>query len=519
MTVSRRKFVASSAALAAAGGLPGVTHAQESNLDADVIVIGAGLSGLETALTLEENGLKVIVIEGRQRVGGRVFSLTQIPGHPEAGGNTIAAAYGRMIAAGGKYGVEIVNLTERLFGNRETQGLYMDGKHVPLKDWPAHPLNPFMAEQRALPPWAWGDAVLRKNFPFKDIENWTDPKHSEWDISVYDFLKRQGATDAQIRLGYDANIAYGVTSRDVSLLTVMFAEYWQQVNRGALSSFSRSAGGPSAPGAPATADRAAPAAAPAAVGAKAGPPPLVVGMYKGGNQNLPIAMANKLSGRLMLGTRVTGIDVSGDGATVQIASGKRLRAKAVVSSMPFTTMRRVRLNPAPPPAQKTAIASLGTIPITQFHIVAKKPFWKDDGLSASMWTDGPMGMCLAQRFGEVDDVTSLAVWCRGQAAIDIDKLGVEGGTRRIIAEFEKMRPAARGQLDVVAVQSWGSDPYSLGDWAIFKPGQVTAFVHEMAKPHRQLYFCGEHTSVGSRGMEGAMESAERVALEVLEKLG
>ena len=508
MTVSRRKFVASSAALAAAGSLPDVSRAA-SALDADVIVIGAGLSGLETALTLEENGLKVIVIEGRQRVGGRVFTLKQIPGHPEAGGNTIAAAYGRMIAAGQKYGVEVVNLTERLFSNRDAQGLYIDGQHVPLKDWPSHPKNPFAEAQRALPPWAWGDAVLRKNFPFKDIENWTDPKHADWDISVHDFLKRQGANDAQIKLGYDSNIAYGITSRDVSLLTVMFAEYWQQVNRGALSAFSRSAGGPGAPGAP-------PAGPPAP---PSGPPPLVVGMFKGGNQNLPIAMAGKLSGRLMMGTRVTGIDVSGDGAVVQTADGKRLRAKAVVSSVPYTTLRKVRINPAPPEKQKAAIASLGTIPITQFHIVAKKPFWKDDGLSASMWTDGPMGLCLAQRFGDVDDITSLAVWCRGQAAIDIDKLGLEGGKKKIVAEFEKMRPAAKGQLEVMAVKSWGADPFSLGDWAIFQPGQVTAFVHEMAKPHKQLYFCGEHTSIGSRGMEGAMESAERVALEVLEKSG
>lgn len=513
MTVSRRDFVATSAALAAAGSLPQMARGQSSgsNLDADVIVIGAGLSGLETALTLEENGLKVIVIEGRQRVGGRVYTLKQIPGHPEAGGNTIAAAYGRMIAAGEKYGVGIVNLTDRLFGNRETQGLYIDGKHVPLKDWAGHARNPFASEQRAAPPWAWGDTVLRKNFPFKDIENWTDPKHAEWDISVHEFLKRQGATDDQIRLGFDTNIAYGNTSRDVSLLTVMFAEYWQQVNRGALSAFSRSAGAPGV--APAAgASGAAPPKPP-------GPTPLVVGMYKGGNQNLTIAMANRLKNKPLLGARIVGIDISDDGAMVETSTGKRLRAKAVVSSMPFTTMRHVRIHPAPPPAQNQAIYTLGTIPITQFHIVPKKPFWNNDGLSPSMWTDGPMGMCLAQRFGEVDEVTSLAVWCRGLAAQYVDLLGPEGGKRMIVSEFEKLRPAAKGLLDVAAVQSWGQDPFAAGDWAIFQPGQVTAFVHDMAKPHRQLYFCGEHTSIGSRGMEGALESAERVALEVLEKLG
>jgi monoamine oxidase len=41
----------------------------------------------------------------------------------------------------------------------------------------------------------------------------------------------------------------------------------------------------------------------------------------------------------------------------------------------------------------------------------------------------------------------------------------------------------------------------------------------MALPHQRLFFCGEHTAVGSRGIEGAFESAERVSLEVLSAVG
>jgi monoamine oxidase len=41
----------------------------------------------------------------------------------------------------------------------------------------------------------------------------------------------------------------------------------------------------------------------------------------------------------------------------------------------------------------------------------------------------------------------------------------------------------------------------------------------MAMPHQRLFFCGEHTALGSRGFEGAFESAERVSLEVLTALG
>jgi cation diffusion facilitator CzcD-associated flavoprotein CzcO len=68
VTLSRRDFLVSSAAASMAGLAPRLRAA--GNGPPDVIVIGAGLSGLETALTLEENGYKVLVLEGRRRVGG-----------------------------------------------------------------------------------------------------------------------------------------------------------------------------------------------------------------------------------------------------------------------------------------------------------------------------------------------------------------------------------------------------------------------------------------------------------------
>ena len=54
--------------------------------------------------------------------------------------------------------------------------------------------------------------MFRRHMPFKDLENWYDPKYAQYDISVHDFLASHGATDAQIRLGYDTNIGYGTAS-------------------------------------------------------------------------------------------------------------------------------------------------------------------------------------------------------------------------------------------------------------------------------------------------------------------
>ena len=506
MKLNRRQFVVSSAVAAAVGGLQPIAHSATGSGEIDVIVIGAGLSGLEAALTLEESGLRTLTLEGRDRVGGRVFTMFDIPGHPEAGGNTIANAYGRCIAAAARHNIDIVNLAPRLFANRAGQELFLGGERIQIKDWATHTRNPFSGEMKKLAPWSWADAMFKQHMPFRDLENWHDAKYAQHDISVHEFLSSHGADDAMIRLGFDTNIAYGTTAHDVSLLQQAFSDNWQNVNRGAVTAFSRTGAANVVPSGPAAAGT-PPAGA---------PPGLLIGAFKGGNQNLPIAMAKALKGDLLLNKRVVAINVDDRSAEVICSDGTRYRAKAVVCSMPFSTLRHVAISPLPEPVKNKAIQTLGHIPITQFHIIAKKPFWEMDGLSPSMWTDGPLGLVLAQKFGKTDDeVTSLTVWCRGLNGLYVDRFGAEAGKQLIISEFARLRPASKGLLSVAAVHSWTADPFAAGDWAIFQPGQVRELRAAIATPHQRLFFCGEHTAIGSRGMEGALESAERVSLEVL----
>jgi monoamine oxidase len=507
MSISRRQFVTTTAALAVAASMRNTAYASGAG-EPDVIVIGAGLSGLATAMELEANGLKVLLLEGRQRIGGRIYTLFDVPGHPEVGFNSLANAYGRTIDMAARVGVEIVNLAPKLLANRAGQELFLDGKHIPLKDWATHPRNPFPADMKQLPPWGWADAMFKRHMPFRDLENWYDPQHGQHDISVHQFLTSHGASEAMIRLGYDTNIAYGTTSHDVSLLMQAFTDHWQAVNRGAIMGFSRT-GAANAQGV------ATPAAPPAA-----SMDGVLIGMIKDGNERLTQAMAQRLKGDLLQGKRVVAIDTSATGGTVRCADGSSYRAKAVVCTMPFSTLRHVAIDPLPPARQLGAITKLGYIPITQFHIVAKQPFWEQDGLSPSMWTDGPLGLVLAQRFfGKENEVTSLTVWCRGNNGLFIDRFGIEGGKQLILDEFARLRPASKGKLSVAAVHSWTADPFSAGDWAIYEPGQVSAFQNVVAQPHERLYFAGEHTAVGSRGVEAALESAERATLEVLGALG
>ena len=70
----------------------------------DVVVIGAGLSGLAAALHLEAHGARVQVVEAQERVGGRVHSMRRLGHRQEAGGAYIGAGYRRVIAAAERQG-------------------------------------------------------------------------------------------------------------------------------------------------------------------------------------------------------------------------------------------------------------------------------------------------------------------------------------------------------------------------------------------------------------------------------
>jgi monoamine oxidase len=277
---------------------------------------------------------------------------------------------------------------------------------------------------------------------------------------------------------------YGTESaHDVSVLQLAYVDHWQGLNRRGAAAGER-----------------------------------FVGVFRGGNQNLPIAMARRLRGDLLLGRRVVSITQDAGGVTVRCSDGSMHQAGRVVCSLPFPVLRDVAIDPLPPPAQWQAIQSLGAKPITQFHLVPKRPFWEQDGLSPAFWTDGIAGSVLANRDGSAaGTVTSLTVWCSARNARFLDRFPRAEAARMVVAEIERLRPAARGALEVAAVHSWEQDPFAGGTWAIFRPGQVAAFAHALAKPHGRMFFCGEHTAIGSRGMEAAMESAERVALEVLQE--
>jgi monoamine oxidase len=184
--------------------------------------------------------------------------------------------------------------------------------------------------------------------------------------------------------------------------------------------------------------------------------------------------------------------------------------------VPPAVLRRVAIEPKLPPTQAEAIATLPSQPLTQVYLAPRSRFWEQDGYAASLFTDTRAGMLAAARNrDDPREVTSLTAWITGDNAAALDGLSREDAGRAVVAAIETLRPAARDQLEVIGMHSWGADVHAGGAWAYFRPGEVTRFAPLLGLPHGRLHFCGEHLATTSRGMEGAMESAEECAAAIL----
>lgn len=476
MQLTRRGFNLGIAAAGATLALGSASAQGKKDKPIDVIVLGAGVSGMNAATLLEKEGLKVLVLEGRQRVGGRVFTLMDQPGHPEMGFNSMGEGYGRGLDAAARAGVEMVDVGPRFYGGPQPE-LWLNGKRLTREEWARSPLNPFPdALKASLPGEVVGKIVAQHN-RLADFSTWNDPDNKALDISLHAFLKAQGLSDQAIRLASDLSPYYGQNAFEMAQLQMEFNDGFIKTQ------------------------------------IAAGKKTLAV---KGGNYNLALGMRKLIKGDVLLGKEVVAIDSQASGVEVRCLDGSVYHAGRVVCSLPFSTLRNVAVTPGFTGAQAEAVQTLGYNALTIAFLTASEPFWQNDGLSPNMWTDDQLGVILPQRFGaDPSQITGLMVQARGNLALVWDAMGREAALAHVVARLEALRPAAKGKVKGAALFSWAQERFTLGQIAYFKPGQVTGFAKAMAIPLGRIHFCGEHTAEGARGLEGALESSERVALEVL----
>jgi monoamine oxidase len=229
-----------------------------------------------------------------------------------------------------------------------------------------------------------------------------------------------------------------------------------------------------------------------------------------------------LAERVRFGAEVVSIKNDSDGAEVIVTTvGKQesIRADQIVCTIPFSVLQNIDISPSLSTFKKEIIKGLDYTPTTRVFLEVKQRFWESKGENGSAMTDLPIGQVQTHpmiKTGRERTRAILESHARGEDALRLDKMSNDDRLKFSLEQMSKVHPEVSNHYAGGISKSWQLDPFSLGAYSRFLPGQITSWLPEIIRPEGRIHFAGEHTSLYSASMEGAIESGVRAAKEINE---
>ncbi|MBL7849563.1 MAG: flavin monoamine oxidase family protein [Cyclobacteriaceae bacterium] len=440
------------------------------------VIIGAGFSGLAAARILKQHGRPFILLEARDRLGGRTYTRRFEDGkYVDLGGQWIGPTQDRMYALARENGVEwyptynqgenILDLNNRI---RSYTGL------IPRMDLPSL-INIDQVLRRL--------ESMAKSIPLDSP--WKASKARAWDsISLATFVRKNCFTRncyKVVRAGLET--VYACELNEVSLLHALF--YIRSgTSLNTLLSIENGA---------------------------------QQHRIKGGMQHLAEKIGEPFQEETRLNHVVNKIITTSEGMLVE-GHGFSITAKNVILALPPSVVRDIRFEPGLPLFKTQALDKLSMGIVGKVIGVYETPFWRAYGFSGQVVADdhGPFQTLFDSSPADGSYGVLLAFCIANRARNFFAKPEVE---RQVLAlewfskYFGEQAANALKYIDY----SWATDAWSRGCYAgIYPTGAWTNFRGALAKSTGQIYWAGTETSDVWYGyIEGAVRAGERAALETI----
>lgn len=441
-----------------------------------VVVVGAGLAGLTTARELSRGGHEVVVIEARDRVGGRTEGGT-IAGHPvELGGTWLGEGHTEMYQLVAELGLE----TFRTWNDEGQLLVDLGGRQSRMASHKgAVPrLNPIAVADLA-------QGLLRFGRMAKRVDlhrPWAHPRAHDLDGQTFETWIRRNLRTASGR-AYFRIATEAVFAADATDLSLLHALFYAHSNADLETLLAVDAG--------AQQDR-----------------------VVGGSVLIAQRLADGLDVRL--GRPVVSVAQSDDGVVVRDRRGEAYAADRVVIALPPTLAGRLDYDPILPGWRDQLTQKLPAGSVCKAFAAYTTPFWRDAGLNGQAAADrGPVKVTF--------DVSPPG------AEVGVLLGFVEGGEARRwlrLTPAERRRtfldclvryfgPAAAEPADYVE-RDWTAEEFTRGCYgAHFAPGVWTAYGEALRPPIGRIHWAGaEYAAQWNGYMEGAVRSGQTAAVEV-----
>ena len=233
---------------------------------------------------------------------------------------------------------------------------------------------------------------------------------------------------------------------------------------------------------------------------------------------LPGAMAASLAGIIRYNAPVVRVERQSTGFRVDYREANAVRsvtAARVVLAVPASTMRQIEMKPRLSRVKEQAIEQLSYYDGVRFLLQVKRPFWKAAGLSGAARTDRATETWDAASEQTTSSRGILGATAAGRVVGPASGTPTEASLKAGVDLVADAFPGIRSEFEKGVVYRWSAEPWTRGAFAVYRPGQMTTLMPVLASPEGGLHFAGEHTSIWTGWMEGALQSGERAAREVL----